>query len=121
MWPVYGGQNGPKSIVSVAPKAELWTPLGLFGQSHKRNSPKFAEDTTLEACSIYRISAWNLKLEGAKQQNLNVSASEEPAIMVDDLEVAHFIYLLLNNKRIRQIIDTITSGVWRFAEYGEHS
>src|SRR5215217_3195310 len=32
MWPVYGGQNGPKSIVSVAPKAELWTPLGLFGQ-----------------------------------------------------------------------------------------
>src|SRR5215213_1687717 len=33
MWPVYGGQNGPKSIVSVAPKAELWTPLGLFGQS----------------------------------------------------------------------------------------
>src|SRR5215208_2478207 len=33
MWPIYGGQNGSKSIVSVAPKAELWTPLGLFGQS----------------------------------------------------------------------------------------
>src|SRR5215212_1887845 len=39
MWPVYGGQNGPKSIVSVAPKAELWTPLGLFGQS-QRDCPK---------------------------------------------------------------------------------
>src|SRR5215208_2167387 len=42
MWPVYGGQNGPKSIVSVAPKAELWTPLGLFGQSRKVNSANFA-------------------------------------------------------------------------------
>src|SRR5215213_9877392 len=42
IWPVYGGQNGPKSIVSVAPKAELWTPLGLFGQSRKRDSAKFA-------------------------------------------------------------------------------
>jgi hypothetical protein len=29
--------------------------------------------------------------------------------MVDNLEVAQFIYLLLNNERIRQVIDTITS------------
>jgi predicted AAA+ superfamily ATPase len=29
--------------------------------------------------------------------------------MVDNLEVALFIYLLLNNERIRQVIDTITS------------
>src|SRR5215208_548886 len=43
MWPVYGGQNGPKSIVSVAPKAELWTPLGLFGQSQKKYSRKYAK------------------------------------------------------------------------------
>jgi hypothetical protein len=66
---------------------------------------------TLTGCSIYGISAWNLKLEGATQQNLNVSDSGEPAIMVDNLEVAQFIYLLLNNKRIRQVIDTITSKV----------
>jgi hypothetical protein len=64
---------------------------------------------TLTGCSIYGISAWNLKLEGAKQHNLNVSDIGEPAIMVDNLEVALFIYLLLNNERIRQVIDTITS------------
>jgi hypothetical protein len=67
--------------------------------------------TTLTGCSIHGISAWNLKLEGAKQHNLNVSAFGEPAIMVDNLEVAQFIYLLLNNERIRQVIDTITSKV----------
>src|SRR5215208_961694 len=31
--------------------------------------------------------------------------------MVDNLEVAQFIYLLLNNERLRQVIDTITSKV----------
>jgi hypothetical protein len=31
--------------------------------------------------------------------------------MVDNLEVAQFIYLLLNNKKIRNVIDTITSKV----------
>src|SRR5829696_6567840 len=69
--------------------------------------------TTLTGCRIYGISAWSLNLEGAKQQNLNVSdlGSNEPAIMVDNLEVAQFIYLLLNNERIRQVIDTITSKV----------
>jgi len=30
-------------------------------------------------------------------------------IQVDNLEVAQFIYLLLNNERIRNVIDTITS------------
>src|SRR5215207_8250048 len=69
--------------------------------------------TTLTGCRIYGISAWSLNLEGAKQQNLNVSdlGSNEPAIMVDNLEVAQIIYLLLNNERIRQVIDTITSKV----------
>jgi hypothetical protein len=62
---------------------------------------------TLTGCSIYGISAWKLKLEGAKQQNLNVSSYDEPAIMVDNLEVAQFIYLLLNNEKIRDVIDTI--------------
>ena len=32
-----------------------------------------------------------------------------PAVMVDDLEVAQFVYLLLNNEKVRQVIDTITS------------
>jgi len=66
-------------------------------------------ETTLTDCKIYGISAWDLKLEGAKQQNLNISDIGEPAVMVDDLEVAQFVYLLLNNEKIRQVIDTITS------------
>jgi hypothetical protein len=69
------------------------------------------ERTALEGCRIYGISAWSLNLKGTKQQNLNVSDYNEPDITVDKLEVAQFIYLLLNNEDIRQVIDTITSKV----------
>jgi pentapeptide repeat protein len=62
---------------------------------------------TLTDCRIYGIFAWSLELEGAKQRNLDISDLEEPAITVDNLEVAQFVYLLLNNEKIRDVIDTI--------------
>jgi hypothetical protein len=67
----------------------------------------------LTGCFVYGVSAWNLKLEEAKQQNLIITnvAEKEPEITVDNLEVAQFIYLLLKNQKIRQVIDTITSKV----------
>jgi hypothetical protein len=39
-------------------------------------------------------------LDGAKQQNLVITPSGKPAITVDDIEVAQFIYLMLNNQKI---------------------
>ena len=62
----------------------------------------------LTSCCVYGVSAWELKLEGTKQQNLVITHGE-PAITVDDIEVAQFVYLLLHNERIRGVIDTITS------------
>src|ERR1700727_2297492 len=69
-------------------------------------------DATLTDCRIYGISAWGVKLsEGTKQQGLIITPSYEPAITVDDLEVAQFVYLLLHNEKIRRVIDTVTSKV----------
>jgi len=65
------------------------------------------EGADLTGCRIYGISVWNARLDGARQSNLIISREEEPAIQVDNLEVAQFIYLLLNNARIRHVIDTI--------------
>ena len=65
----------------------------------------------LTDCSIYGVSAWGLKLDGATQLNLVITPLWESAITVDNLEIAQFIYLLLNNQKIRQVIDTITSKV----------
>jgi uncharacterized protein YjbI with pentapeptide repeats len=71
-------------------------------------------ESDLTGCSIYAVSAWDVELEGAIQSNLiirNPDRLDAPAITVDNLKVAQFIYLLLNNEEIRHIIDTITSKV----------
>lgn len=79
------------------------------------NGAQFIETSlasaTLTRCAIYGISAWNVQLEGTRQDSLVITGSDEPTITVDNLEVAQFIYLLLNNQKIRQTIDTITSQV----------
>jgi hypothetical protein len=64
-------------------------------------------DADLTGCSIYGVSAWGLKLERTKQQNLVITHWDEPTVTVDNIEVAQFVYLLLHNKKIREVIDTI--------------
>jgi Pentapeptide repeats (8 copies) len=65
----------------------------------------------LTLCQVFGISVWNPVLTGAIQTNLRITTDDEPEITVDDLEVAQFIYLMLHNERVRQVIDTITSKV----------
>jgi uncharacterized protein YjbI with pentapeptide repeats len=70
------------------------------------------EGADLRSCRIYGIAAWDLKVDQAtKQADLIITPPNQPTITVDNLEVAQFVYLLLNNQRIRQVIDTITSKV----------
>jgi uncharacterized protein YjbI with pentapeptide repeats len=63
----------------------------------------------LTGCRIYGVSAWRLKLENTKQQNLVITRGDEPTVTVDNIEVAQFIYLMLNYEKVRDVIDTITS------------
>jgi uncharacterized protein YjbI with pentapeptide repeats len=70
------------------------------------------EDAKLAGCKVYGISAWNLKVnEETKQSDLIITRPNQPAITVDDLEIAQFIYLLLNNQKVRHVIDAVTSKV----------
>jgi hypothetical protein len=63
----------------------------------------------LTGCRIYGVAAWSVELERTKQQNLIITREFEPEITVDNIEVAQFIYLMLNRQKIRDVIDTITS------------
>ena len=74
----------------------------------------------LTGCRVYGISAWDLRLEKADQKGLIIRyrnknekgetiGNKETQITVDNLEVAQFVYLLTNNKKIREVFDTITS------------
>ena len=62
-------------------------------------------DADLTGCRIHGVSAWDLKVEGAKQQI--ITPANDPTLTVDDIEVAQFVYLLLYNPKIRDVIDTI--------------
>jgi uncharacterized protein YjbI with pentapeptide repeats len=69
-------------------------------------------DADLTGCHIYGVSVWGLKLsEATKQRNLIISSPDQPEITVDNIEVAQFVYLLLHNAKIRNVIDTVTSKV----------
>ncbi len=65
----------------------------------------------LTGCSVCGLSAWNVHLEGANQEDLVITFPSEPTIMVDTLDVAQFIYLLLNNKHIHEVVTSITSNI----------
>lgn len=68
--------------------------------------------TNLSDCKVFGVSVWNADTDDrTKQNNLIVSDVDDPVLTVDNLEVVQFVYLILNNVKIRDVIDTITSKV----------
>jgi hypothetical protein len=63
----------------------------------------------LTGCNVYGISAWDVELRRAVQRGLVITKANDPAITVDDLQVAQFLYLLIRNEHIRSAIDTLTT------------
>ena len=68
-------------------------------------------EAILTECRIYGVSVWDINLTGALQNNLVITPEDEANIAVDNLKIAQFLYLLLNNKEIRDVINTITTKV----------
>ena len=66
---------------------------------------------TLVRCNVYGTACWDIKLAQSTQRDLCVSPDGAPTVTVDNIELAQFLYLLLNNENVRTIIDAITSKV----------
>jgi len=70
------------------------------------------QNAIIEDCRVYGTAVWDVNLKGARQNGLLVASThKDQQLTVDNLEVAQFIYLLLHNERLRDVIDTITSKV----------
>jgi hypothetical protein len=65
------------------------------------------QDADISSATVFGVSAWDLTLDGADQSRLVLL----DGLTVDNIEVAQFIYLLLNNSTIRQTIEAITTRV----------
>jgi hypothetical protein len=58
---------------------------------------------------VYAINVLDLKGEFGEQKDLVITPSKTPMITVDNIKVAQFIHLILNNEEIRDVIHTLTS------------
>jgi hypothetical protein len=66
----------------------------------------------ISGSSIYGINAWDLQGQFEEQDDLDItppSPFAKTIIAVDDIKVAQFIYLILNNEEIQKVINTLTS------------
>jgi hypothetical protein len=62
---------------------------------------------SLAGAQVFGVAAWHLHTDGADQRDLVISPTDAPEVSCDDLETAQFIYLLLNNQKLRQVIDAV--------------
>ncbi len=67
------------------------------------------DKANVSGSSIYSINVWDLEGEFEEEKNLVITDRGKPVITVDDIEVAQFVYLLLNNKKLQDVINTLTS------------
>lgn len=65
----------------------------------------------LTGAYIYGSSAWDIKTDKNTIMK-NLVISKDPLVTIDDIEIAQFIYTILNNEKIRNVINTMrTKGV----------
>ncbi len=65
------------------------------------------DNANLTGCNIYGTSVWNISTQNTIQKDLIISKNGEATISVDNIKIGQFIHLMLNNKEIRDVIDTI--------------
>ncbi len=62
----------------------------------------------LTGSAVYGISAWDITIdEDALQSNLDITKEKNLKVTVDNLEVAQFIYMLLNYKKLRHVLNSV--------------
>lgn len=66
----------------------------------------------LNGAWVYGAAVWDTCMhDNTEQRELVITPKNQPDVTVDGLEVAQFVYLILNNNKLRHVIDTITSKV----------
>lgn len=67
-------------------------------------------DAVFDRATVYGLSAWDLTGEPRSSESLRIT-QEPPAITVENLKVAQFVYMMYRNPEIREVLDTVTRKV----------
>ncbi|RPH73483.1 hypothetical protein EHM76_05275 [bacterium] len=65
--------------------------------------------STLTGCRVHGTAVCDIRLKGAIQSDYVISRKEDASITVQSLQMAQFIYFLLDRKNFRDFFDTVTS------------
>lgn len=65
---------------------------------------------TLRNCSVYGVSCWDVSTDARTEQD-ELVIQEHPRLTVPTLDIAQFVYLLLNNNNVRHVIETLSTKV----------
>jgi len=66
------------------------------------------EGAVLSNCSVYGASFWNVNLAGARQKGLDIMPVDQPAVSVNDIEVAQLLCQLLHHPRLRSAVEAVS-------------
>jgi len=69
----------------------------------------YLQNCDLSQAKVYGVAVWDVNLENSPQKDIIITKDDQAIITVDNLKVAQFVYLLINNSEIRNVIDTLTS------------
>jgi uncharacterized protein YjbI with pentapeptide repeats len=58
---------------------------------------------------VHAVNVWDLRGDFKEQKDLIISRHGDPVVTVDNIKIAQFIYLVLNNQEIQNAINTLTS------------
>lgn len=67
----------------------------------------YVQDADFTGARIYGVSAWDMTGEPKSQKDLLISRRTDGSITTDEIEVAQFLYLMYNNRKIRDVLNTI--------------
>jgi len=66
-------------------------------------------NANISSSLVYGASVWDLGGEFRDQRDLIITPEGAPEITVDNIKVAQFVYLILNNAEIRGVLNTLTT------------
>lgn len=69
------------------------------------------EGCKLDRARVYGVAAWDVKGTPVSSKDLIITPNDNASITTDDIRVAQFIYLLVNNPEIRNVLDAVTKKV----------
>lgn len=67
------------------------------------------EEASISGCRIQWVSAWGVNLKGAIQKDLIVTHPNEPTVTVDNLNVGQLAQLMIHDKNMDDVIDSIST------------